>query len=277
MKQAYTPIGSKPLVSIITVTLNSAEHLETAVQSVIEQSYPNIEYIIVDGGSTDGTLDIVKKYGNRVTKWVSEPDKGIYDAMNKGIKLASGELIGILNSDDWYEKDTVQTVVDISLLHPDYGLFHGDLLFWSEDLKPLYTLKPDISFKEIWNKMPVNHPTCFVRKEIYEKMGNFTLKYKIANDYDLILRLFVNGVKFKYIDRKLTNMRTGGLSMVGEESSWFEIRDITIQHGLSPVKAYLNLFIKLVKRKSRKLIESLGMGSIVTLKRMIFRDKRQET
>lgn len=277
MKQVHSQTGSRPLVSIITVTLNSEEHLETAVQSVLSQTYPNIEYIIVDGGSADGTLDIIKKYGNHVTKWVSEPDQGIYDAMNKGIKMASGELIGILNSDDWYEKETVQTVVDVSLQNPDYGLFHGDLLFWSEDLNPLYTLKPDLSFKEIWNKMPVNHPTCFIRKEVYEKMGNFTLQYKIANDYDLILRLFVNGVKMKYIAKNLTNMRTGGLSMVGEESSWFEIKDITIEHGLSPFKAYYNLLFKLGKRKSRKLFESCGMGSIVRLKRMMFRDKRQGT
>ena len=115
-----------PLISIITVSYNAVKTIEDTILSVINQTYPNIEYIIIDGGSTDGTLDIIKKYQDKITYWVSEPDKGIYDAMNKGIAKANGELIGIINADDWYELDAVQNVV-LEFNNTRPAIYHGGL------------------------------------------------------------------------------------------------------------------------------------------------------
>lgn len=197
---------NKPLVSIITVVFNGEKHLEQTMQSVLSQTYNTIEYIIIDGGSTDDTVDIIKKYAERLAYWVSEPDKGISDAFNKGIAKATGEIIGILNADDWYEADTVAQVV----AKIDQGdIFHGVMQYWDGD-KKLHKTYPDASL--LAKEMTINHPTVFVKKWVYEKYGVFKLDYRYAMDYELMLRFFVNGVKFYAIDSVLTNMRYEGVS-----------------------------------------------------------------
>lgn len=150
-----------PLVSIITVVFNGAKYIEQTINSVINQSYKNIEYIIIDGASTDGTIDIIKQYENKISYWKSEKDKGIYFAMNKGISLANGELIGILNADDFYLPDTIKKIIDADkLFHTD--IYYGDIQYVSENGKSISFAKPDI-FK--MKEMPaIFHPTCFVKK-----------------------------------------------------------------------------------------------------------------
>lgn len=204
-----------PKVSIITVVLNGEKTIEQTILSVINQTYKNIEYIVIDGKSTDGTLDIINKYSKEISLIISEPDNGLYDAMNKGILYSTGDIIGILNSDDWYEYETVEKVVK-SMLLGKAGVIYGDMKCHNED-ETNFILKP-LDLEEIFIKMPIWHPTVFVRKEIYSQYGLFDKKYKLAADYDLIARFYINKVSFSYLPELLTNFRTTGVS----SQKWFE-------------------------------------------------------
>ncbi len=195
-----------PLVSIITIVYNGERHIEGTIQSVLEQTYPNIEYILIDGGSTDGTIDIVNRYRDKIAFVLSEKDNGISDAFNKGIKLAHGEIVGIINADDWYEKDAVASVVNQI---GDNDVTYGDLRLIKNG-KTDFILKGDHHYIE--REMTINHPTVFVRKKCYDQFGMFDEQYKCAMDYDLILRLWVNGCRFKYIPQVISNMRMEGFS-----------------------------------------------------------------
>lgn len=199
-----------PLVSIITVVYNGAATIEQTIQSVINQTYKNIEYIIIDGKSTDGTQNIVSKYMNQIAYFISEEDKGLYDAMNKGICQASGDIIGIINSDDWYELDAVNKVVEAFILHEEAGLVYGNIMALEKDGRQRMLRESELNM--MWYQMVVAHPTVFIRKTIYEKHGIFDLRYSIAADYELVLRLYSKKVIFQRIEDTLVNFRLGGLS-----------------------------------------------------------------
>lgn len=232
-------------VSIITVVFNGAKTIEQTIKSVINQSYKDIEYIIIDGGSTDRTLDVIKKYEKYISHVVSEPDKGIYDAMNKGIRKATGDIIGIINSDDWYEENTISQVVE-NFLTFEPELVYGNINFIQENGKIEKSKK--YSLDEIWDKMVTPHPSVFIRKDIYDKYGLFNTEYKVAADYELILRLYSKGIKFSYIDDVLANFRIGGYSI--KRSDITEIETIQVAEKyleLCPYKETLK--IELEKRK----------------------------
>ena len=156
---------SQPLVSIITIVYNGENYLEQAINSVVQQSYQNIEYIIIDGGSTDQSISIIKKYESKIRAWISEPDKGIADAFNKGLARASGDVIGFINADDWYEPDAVQKVVE-NINGAD--IVYGDLRLW-RDKKVDFIVEGDHMHLE--DEMTLNHPTVFVRKLVYDQFG----------------------------------------------------------------------------------------------------------
>lgn len=200
----------RPLVSIITIVYNGEKHLQQTIESVLAQSYKHIEYLVVDGGSTDNSLDIIKSFDNRITGWKSEKDRGISDAFNKGLAMAKGEIIGIINADDWYETDTVEKAVD-SIRECD--IVYGDLRL-IKDGKSDFVLKGSHQFLE--SEMTINHPTVFVRKACYSQWGLFDEKYKCAMDYELMLRFKISGSQFKYIPLVLANMRWEGMS----DSKW---------------------------------------------------------
>ncbi len=200
-------------VSIITVCHNSAETIGDTIASIASQQYSNKEHIIVDGASKDKTIDIVK-HASSVTRYISEPDKGIYDAMNKGLKLATGDVIGLLNADDFYEGDAVlNQVADVfkdsavqacyaDLLYVDKNDTSHVIRYWKSRI-----FEPGL-FKRGW--MPA-HPTFFVRKSIYEKLGCFDLNYKIAADFELMMRfLEINQIKVVYVPKVFVRMRVGG-------------------------------------------------------------------
>ena len=201
----------KPLVSIVTVVYNGEKFLEETIQSVISQTYENVEYIIIDGGSTDGTLDIIKRYEDKIDYWISEKDKGIYDAMNKGIDVASGEIIGLINADDWYEKDTINTVIKNYSGDKNFDIFHGNLNYINKSEK-IY--KPNFSHRKmLLQGMSLYHPTCFVKRSVYEE-EKFDTNYQLVADYKLIFSMMLKGKKFCYIDKVLANMRAGGAGTV---------------------------------------------------------------
>ncbi|MBK2028562.1 glycosyltransferase [Francisella noatunensis] len=201
-------------VSIITVCYNSAETIEKTIQSVISQSYQDIEYIIIDGGSYDGTLDILTKYRSKLSKVVSESDDGIYDAMNKGIALATGDIIGILNSDDCYSNsDVIESIVS-AFKQNDKDMLFADLKFVNENNKILryYSAKRFTPNRLKFGIMPP-HPTLFVKKDIYQKYGVYRLDFKIAADYEIFVRfLLVNRLSYMYLNKCIINMLVGGVS-----------------------------------------------------------------
>jgi len=210
-------LPEKPLITVITVVFNGAQHLEETILSVIGQTYDNVEYIIIDGGSTDGTLDIIRQYEHAVDYWVSEKDEGIYDAMNKGIMLSLGKSIGIINSDDWYELSTLNEIARSGEIYRN--IFYGDMNIYKSG-KHYYTQVFPGTFKNINKGMILSHPTIFIGRHIYKKYGYFDKTYKIAADWDLILRFYKAGCSFTYIKIILSNFRIGGISgMIDLKSS----------------------------------------------------------
>jgi glycosyltransferase involved in cell wall biosynthesis len=202
-------------VSIITVSYNSEKTIEDTIKSVLAQDYPNIEYLIIDGASKDGTLQIVQKYQDKIANVVSEKDKGIYDAMNKGIALATGEIIGILNSDDFYADSTVISSI-VAQFTPTIDAVYADLVYVdANDTNRITRLWKSGNynqgdFKKGW--MPP-HPTFFVKSECYQKYGNYSLQLKSAADYELMLRLIhKEQIKINYLPKVIVKMRTGGAS-----------------------------------------------------------------
>lgn len=202
-------MDAKPKVSIITPCYNSAKTIEDTIISVLNQTYKNIEYIIVDAKSNDGTLDIINKYINdKRIKVISEKDNGIYDAMNKGIKLATGDLIGIINSDDWYEIDAVEKIIrDYDPSNIFQVLYGMEKIYM--DNKEYQTILRHHQFLE---KEMIAHPSCFVTKQVYLNFGMFNTEYKICADYEFMLRLFYADVKFVPIYEIISNFRLGGIS-----------------------------------------------------------------
>lgn len=203
-------------ISIITATYNSASTIRDTLESVNAQTYSDIEHIIVDGNSKDDTLELVKQYGKRVSKIISEPDKGIYDAMNKGILAASGDIIGILNSDDFFTSNDVILSVVSEFENNDIEAVYGDVHYVNPD-----NLNKSVRYysSAVFNTnlfrfglMPA-HPTFYVKRSCYEKYGLYSLDYKIASDFDLLIRfLHTHKIKHKYLKKDFVTMRTGGLS-----------------------------------------------------------------
>lgn len=198
-----------PLVSIITVVYNGEKTIEQTIMSVLNQSYPNIEYIIIDGKSNDGTMHIISKYKDKIAYVISEKDNGIYDAMNKGIALASGKVIGLLNADDHYELDTIENI--IKYYKPGLVNYYGALRNIDEN-NNVFINEATNKLSKLKRGMVVNHPTLFVNSDVYKKLGNFDTDFKIAADWDFTLRCYLHGVQFIKISKVLTNFRIGGVS-----------------------------------------------------------------
>lgn len=206
--------------SIITVCYNSEQTIERTIQSVLSQTYNDIEYIVVDGASHDNTLDIVKKYEpifNGRMKWISEPDKGIFDAMNKGIRMATGDIIGIVNSDDWLEDDAISRVweayvnnnQDSNTLYCGaicYHYLNGNKKKWDVNLS---TFRRQA---RLFVMAGIRHPAVFVPKDVYCKIGLFNDEMKLSADQDFILRCYYGGISFVDVKAVLSNMSEGGIS-----------------------------------------------------------------
>jgi glycosyltransferase involved in cell wall biosynthesis len=203
-------------VSIITVVYNGAEHIKDCMDSVVRQTYPDIEYIVVDGKSTDGTVEIVQSYGTKVARFVSEPDKGLYDAMNKGIGMATGDVIGLLNADDFYRHSRVIEHMVALFERTGSDAVYGDMLYVDREdtgkLKRYWRSGWYSTDAFKWGWMP-GHLSFFAKRKLYEQFGLFRLDMKSAADYELMLRfIHKNKAKLAYMDEVTIVMRAGGIS-----------------------------------------------------------------
>lgn len=222
--------SQNPKISVITVCFNAAETLERTVQSVLSQTYDNFEYIIVDGKSTDGTLQIIDKYRKNITRFISEKDNGIYDAMNKGLGMATGAVIGILNADDFYEPETLQLIA----AHYQQGrnIYHGHLQHIDQNGKAMHVNPAPKNLKQLRRGMIVNHPTVFVNREVYAELGGFSTDYRIASDWNFILKAYLAGVNFIRVDAVLSNFTHGGVSSSISDTYLKELHAIRKERGV---------------------------------------------
>ncbi|MDB5155909.1 MAG: glycosyltransferase [Mucilaginibacter sp.] len=199
---------------MITVTRNAQKSLGRCINSVIEQNYNNIEYIIVDGTSTDDTLQIIRQNSQYITSFISEPDHGIYDAINKGISLATGDIIGILNSDDFFAYNDVMSDVAAAFEDPNVDIIYGDLDYIAPNGRIVRKWRSGAYIQGIFNKgwMPP-HPTFYCRRELFERLGYYDLQYGTAADYELMLRfMHANKTNAYYLNKVMVKMMTGGVS-----------------------------------------------------------------
>lgn len=241
--------------TIITVSLNSEKYIEDAINSVLNQDYNNIEYWIIDGQSTDNTLKIIEKYYSKYKgklKYLSEKDNGIYDAINKGIAISKGEIIGILNSDDWYEDNVISYVASkIS----DYDMLHGNMRIIDNNNLQLKIYGP--RNKKYWRYIstPFNHPTMFVKRYVYNKIGTYNNRYSTAADYDFMLRLISSKFNEIYVDRTITNIRPVGITTsIRKVVNPSQIFLILKKNDVSIFTAYIYMTIRYLREIVAKLI-----------------------
>lgn len=240
-------------VSIITVCYNSEKTIKSTIKSVVSQDYPNKEYIIVDGGSKDGTMAIVDSFKDSVAKKISEPDKGIYDAMNKGIKMASGDIIGILNSDDVFVSDTIISDIVNAFEVNKADAVYGNIDYFKDEAtkKVLRTWVTKPYYPTFFDDGEVPpHPSLFVKRSVYEEIGVYYPDFKISSDYEFMLRAFKkNNYKPFYLGKFIVNMRMGGEStrsisnvVIGNK----EVRMAWKMNGLTPPLRFW--FLRVVKK-----------------------------
>lgn len=237
-----------PRVSVITVLYNAAKTVERTIKSVISQSYGNMEYIVIDGNSNDGSLEIIEKYRNGINIFISEPDNGIYDAMNKGISRATGEWICFMNSNDYFFNDNV--VADIISKADSSDIIYGYCIDPEENriIKPL-------SLNKFWKRIPMNHQSVFVKTKLHKERP-FDLKYRISSVYDFFYFYYCNGVNFKYVDIPVAFYNMKGVSFYSYYWLWDFLR-ISMKYSkgkrmrvflrfiyMIMVRVYLNLFRK---------------------------------
>lgn len=254
----------QPLVSIITVVFNGANVIEKTIQSVLNQSYPVIEYIIIDGGSTDGTVEIIDKYRHRLGFWISEKDNGIGDAFNKGIKAAKGEYIGLINAGDWYEPDAVEKIFSVN----DADVIHSMIRYWKNTNAVYVQAGND---KRLRNEMTINHPSVFIKKTCYNNWGLFDEQYKVAMDYDLILRFFLKGAIFSYINSVTVNMQFDGISDI----NWYQGCKETqaVKNHLLPHQKIINnlYFLKhVIAIWFTRFLSRIGLTGVLKFYRRLF-------
>lgn len=241
------------MITIITVCFNSAKTIRQTIESVLNQTYTNIEYILIDGKSTDNTVEIIQEYvplfaaKGIAYRWVSEPDNGIYDAMNKGIKLATGEWIGIINSDDWYELDACSKVIDYAI---QFGsdVLYGITLMHKEN-HPVFVKQ---FLHSEWSKFnsTAMHPSIFIKYSAYSKFGLYDVSFKLAADVDLTIRLTKMTNKIEFIPHILSNYRIGGLSSQEVQRNMYEVLRAIEKNGIHVSileRLKIILFIKLKK------------------------------
>ena len=245
---------SPPLVSIVTAVRNDAATVERTIRSVLEQTYRPIEYIIIDGASTDGTTEILRRYGSALAFWRSEPDAGISDAFNKGLGVARGVFIGFANADDWLESRQVALAV-AALERTGADFVFGDLIYHAPGGRPVHRVGGDPDYARLIDRrMPeVNHPTLLARRTIFDQIGGFDRRYRCAMDYDWLLRAHQAGFRGAYAPRLVGHMSLSGRSDTDFLRALGEVRMISVRHGRPRSIAWSAYLFRLAKGSLQRL------------------------
>lgn len=249
-------------ISIVTITYNSERTMRDTFESILVQTYRPLQYIVVDGLSTDNTMNIVKEYANKFAEvgieyiFHSEKDNGISDAFNKGIQKADGDIIGIINSDDMLADNALE------ILAREYeetvSVYYGNCIIFNDASNERFIAKPKNDLERLRWGMGLFHPACFVKRNTYEQLGVFKTNLKYCMDRELLLRFFVNGKTFKYIDEPLACYREGGVNQKYYRKNLAEGTKISIDYGMSVPKAYVMMYWKAIRQKIWRLVQVIG-------------------
>lgn len=218
---------------MITPTFNSNATIERCVSSIKAQTYPDIEHIVIDGGSNDGTVELLHDLGVR---YISEEDAGIYHAMNKGVRLASGEIIHILNSDDWYTDSNVISMMVEVMESGGYDLCHAQIAQVNMLGYKVCINGASVEKAQLLRKMKVAHPSCFVRTSVYRRYGDFSQGFRVAGDYDFILRIW-DKINIAFVPKQIVQMQINGISSNNPIRSYKESMAVTLVHGKGVIPA----------------------------------------
>ena len=254
-------------ISIVTITFNSEKTMRDTFESVLSQSYRPLQYIIVDGLSSDSTMSVVEEYADRFAKagieyiYHSEKDYGISDAFNKGIQQADGDIIGIINSDDLLADNALE------ILAREYedgiSIYYGNCIIFNDSSSDKYIAIPKTDLERLRWSMGLYHPACFVKRTAYEQFGVFKTDLKYCMDRELLLRFYVNGASFKYIDAPLACYREGGVNQKYYKKNLKEGTRISVEYGMSAPKAYSLMYWKSLKQKIWRLIQAVGAEKFI--------------
>ncbi|MEG0408093.1 MAG: glycosyltransferase family 2 protein [Bacilli bacterium] len=244
-------------ISIITISYNSEKTIEETIKSVINQKNEELEYIIVDGGSRDSTCRIIEKYIESIDVFISEKDFGISDAFNKGIKLATGDFIGIVNSDDILYPNAIKKIKNICESTQNVDVIFGNIIQFENRLSDGYIKKPNLNLSKLTYTFLLFHPAMFISKDAYKKYGMYSHNYKFAMDYELISKMFLNNAKFKYIDEVISAFREGGVSQRKMKLTLLEHKIIAKTNGTSETKINLYIFRVYINQMIIKIVKKL--------------------
>lgn len=251
-------------ISIITISYNSERTIERTILSVLGQDYPALEYIIVDGASKDGTMDIVNRYADRIAQIHSEPDKGISDAFNKGIRYATGEIIGFVNSDDILREGALKSVdtnmkEDIDILYGNV-IRRDEINGWEYIEKPKAATLGEVS---LYYDMTILHPAAFIRASAYHRFGHYLETLKCTMDRELLLRMYKGGAKFRYIDETYSEFSAGGVSTKNTHRTINELHEVSIAYGQNRLRVNLVKYKRYLKSYGLTLARKLRLELLV--------------
>lgn len=240
-------------IAIVTICYNAASTIRDTLESIASSNYPALEYIVVDGGSTDNTLEIVQEFSEFVTRCVSEPDEGISDAFNKGIGLAESEVVGIISADDLLVEGVLQRIDALAQAHPDVDVFCGDVFALEGDRRTRVRVTRD-ALEGLYRTMTLKHAGMWIRQRAYERYGGFSQDYRYAMDYELALRFLVEGARFKQVPEVLGLYRTGGINEQQRLAAIGESEAISRRYGYPAWRASLTRWDKVVRHRVKEAL-----------------------
>ena len=257
----------KPIISIVTICYNSVNTVEETIQSVLGQDYPYIDYVIIDGGSTDGTLELIKKYESKLGYFCSEPDEGISDAFNKGIKHSKGDIIAIINSDDILLPNTLSAVA--GFYEEDVDIYRGNVIIRNKETGFTGRDIPSMKFPLMPFFVNVDHQGTFVSAKAHQKWGFYDKRFKYMMDHDFLARCYQGGAKFKYMPIDVAEFRLGGVSVANIPQKKYDLEHIVLNNGGSKFLAkFCYLYFYTFDMAKRVIIKIFGLDF---LKRLHYR------